>query len=269
MTSVAHEIEFKDLHDQMNKLNGYTGYKGHNDNDNKIWADLDPALQGDSYCAAGDCYIWKHAGHPYVKIDHPWGFSYCPDAVRWAKENPGYWETDVKNFEPGDTILYCWDSTGVAEHTGTIVKVSGLDQHTFECNTSSGVAGNQSNGGGCYFRVRVHDSMTLGVLKSSKWLTDNVRPPQTPPKKGSPVKNPFDYDSHGLPLHVGVSNTVGSHGTDVKWAQWALAFTGDKIDGEFGASTFKATKLFQKAHGLRQDGVVGSATAAALSHITR
>lgn len=62
----------------------------------------------------------------------------------------------------------------------------------------------------------------------------------------------------GLP-----SKTVkkGSHGTDVKHLQkflnWCIG-AGLKVDGACGSKTVKAIKKFQKAYGLKQDGVFGS-----------
>lgn len=62
----------------------------------------------------------------------------------------------------------------------------------------------------------------------------------------------------GLP-----SKTVkkGSHGTDVKHLQkflnWCIG-AGLKVDGACGSKTVKAIKKFQKAYGLKADGVFGS-----------
>ena len=62
----------------------------------------------------------------------------------------------------------------------------------------------------------------------------------------------------GLP-----SKTVkkGSHGTDVKHLQkflnWCIK-AGLKVDGACGSKTVKAIKKFQKAYGLKADGVFGS-----------
>lgn len=54
---------------------------------------------------------------------------------------------------------------------------------------------------------------------------------------------------------------LGSTGKVVRIWQAFLGFTGDDIDGKFGAKeTLPATKKWQKAHGLRDDGVVGPKT---------
>lgn len=58
----------------------------------------------------------------------------------------------------------------------------------------------------------------------------------------------------------------GSKGDDVIALQHLLNVEGYKltIDGDFGAKTETAVKLFQKAHGLEDDGIVGNKTWAAL-----
>jgi len=51
-------------------------------------------------------------------------------------------------------------------------------------------------------------------------------------------------------------------GNDVKWIQWELNSKGNNlvVDGKFGNDTKKAVQEYQKAHGLKVDGIVGSAT---------
>lgn len=250
---------FTDLHHQMDLLNGYEetgGPSGHDGNITKIWAELQPSLQGQPWCAACDCYLWKHAGHPYVQIDHPWGFSYCPDAVIWAKKN-GFWD-ESGHYEAGDTIFFDWSGTGVAEHTGTVISDDGTNIHTFEGNTSPSIGGSQANGGGAYYRIRPHGNTVLGVLKSSRWFDTHPQHVGVATHKATapPVKhNPFTFDPHQLPLQK------GGRGEMVKWAQWALAIP---VDGVFGPQTQQATRVFQRQHGLTVDGVIGPQTSAVL-----
>ena len=58
----------------------------------------------------------------------------------------------------------------------------------------------------------------------------------------------------------------GRSGANVKWLQWELNRHGAnlKIDGVFGPQTKLSVLLFQKDHGLTQDGIVGNKTKAAL-----
>ena len=62
----------------------------------------------------------------------------------------------------------------------------------------------------------------------------------------------------------------GSKGDAVKTMQTMLIACGfscgpDGADGDFGKNTENAVKRFQRANGLKEDGVVGSATWAALT----
>jgi hypothetical protein len=65
---------------------------------------------------------------------------------------------------------------------------------------------------------------------------------------------------------------LGDHGNAVKQLQRALSslgYTTGPIDGVFGASTERALVAFQTAHHLSPDGVLGSATRAALLNALR
>ena len=59
----------------------------------------------------------------------------------------------------------------------------------------------------------------------------------------------------------------GAFGESVKWLQWSLNRHGANltIDGIFGKQTKLSVLLFQKNKGLKQDGIVGSRTIAALN----
>lgn len=75
----------------------------------------------------------------------------------------------------------------------------------------------------------------------------------------------FDWngDVKGNPyLLLSKQMRQGSAGESVKWLQWELNQSGANltIDGMFGKQTKLAVLLFQKDHGLVQDGVVGSKT---------
>lgn len=59
----------------------------------------------------------------------------------------------------------------------------------------------------------------------------------------------------------------GTTGQDVKDVQWKLRnwkYYDGKVDGIYGARTYRAVRRFQKKNGLKIDGVVGPSTARAL-----
>ena len=66
-----------------------------------------------------------------------------------------------------------------------------------------------------------------------------------------------------IPTPPNISQALGSSGQPVKNAQGLLLAHGNDpkgIDGKFGNNTTAATKAFQKAQGLNQDGVIGQKT---------
>ena len=75
-------------------------------------------------------------------------------------------------------------------------------------------------------------------------------------------------DICGTPKHTwmiiqGVGLSIGCEGTNVKRWQAFLNWAGFNCgtpDGDFGMNTLKATRAFQKATGLADDGIVGSKT---------
>lgn len=81
----------------------------------------------------------------------------------------------------------------------------------------------------------------------------------------------FDWESveKGNPYQLTKrSLTTGSKGESVKWLQYELNEHGANltIDGDFGKQTKLAVLLFQKDHGLTQDGIAGPKTFATLQN---
>lgn len=128
------------------------GPDGHSGNVTKYWGDLQPNFQGASWCAAFVSWVFRTAGAPLPAIDHDYGFTYCPSAVNYAKAHALWSESG--HYAPGDVVLYCFDGSGLAGHTGVVVADDGVTLTVIEGNTSSGEAGSQANGGGVFARVR-------------------------------------------------------------------------------------------------------------------
>ena len=253
-----------------NKVEG-GGPDGRSGNVIFVWAELQPNFQGQPYCAGGVSWTWKHAGHPFPAIDHPWGFSYTPDGVNWAQSHH-LWLPNARGavFHPGDTVLFDWPKNGHADHTGIVIADHGTYLDTFEYNTSPGDAGSQRNGGGCYYRRRTKDATVMGVLQSSKWLVPAgaTKPVQPAPKpvahtlKANPFKVPLL--TRGRPvLRLGANMTSA----EVKFVQWACGAVVQ--DGVWGPKTDAIVRTFQKYHGLPVDGVVGPQTLSSLQRVTR
>jgi len=83
------------------------------------------------------------------------GYAYCPALLAWAKER--HLLKSIRNITPGDILLFCWDDSGVPEHTGVATSSYDPQSHmilTVEGNTGGNVIGSQSNGDGVYKRAR-------------------------------------------------------------------------------------------------------------------
>lgn len=157
------------------------------------WAELQPNFQGQPWCAGFVSWCAKHSGLTLPAIDHPWGYSYCPDAVSYAQGN-GLWQSNGL-YQRNDVIFFDWDGDGEADHTGLVLSDDGKTVVTIEGNTGpEGWTGNQSNGDGVYMRHRAHGPMIMGVLDWSKVTANSLPKPKdnTPLKKPTPTHSTID-----------------------------------------------------------------------------
>lgn len=115
---------------------------------------------GIPYCAmfVSYCLNWagfEAAGLPGAYV--PWILSANSDAGRLVAN---------EDAQPGDLVMFDWQGDGVADHIG-IVEENHPDEgwmQTIEGNTSPGIGGSQSNGGGVYRRSRNYSSI-IGVAR--------------------------------------------------------------------------------------------------------
>jgi hypothetical protein len=212
------------------------GADGHSGNITKYWAELDPALEGQSWCASFVSWVFKHAGFPLPAMDRPYGYVNCLSAVHYAQAH-GLFDASG-HYEPGDIILY---GLGGGQHTGIVVSDDGVNIHTIEGNTTpDGGLGSQSNGGGVYRRVRSHGPWVFGVMKTSRLLAASTPVPAPhPAPPGSPAPQP----QKGLVVNV----------IDLTHASSAHPVTGPGV------------RPMQRLLGVTPDGAAGDATRAALA----
>jgi hypothetical protein len=136
------------------------GYRGNGD---RYWAGVDPALVGDEWCAAFVSWCFVTAGEPLPAIEAGVvGFTYCPDAERWAKTH-GAW---TSSGAPGDIVLYCWDGSGTAQHTGIVESLSATGIVAIEGNTGSPVG---------VWRANRPNSVILGYFRPKETKTVSIR----------------------------------------------------------------------------------------------
>ena len=146
-----------------------------------------------------------------------------------------------KTPKVGSLVFFNWGKGTAAKHIGIVTKVNSGSIVTIEGKTA---IGNDSNGGEVMERTR-YPSQILGYAD-----------PYSKAKGGS--------------SKVTVSVNMlerGSEGDNV-WALQillnGLGYSCGTVDGDFGSKTDTAVKKFQKAKGLKQDGVVGAKTWSAI-----
>ena len=174
-----------------------------------------------------------------------------------AYKKLGRWRED-ENYTPkvGDVIFYDWDDgkdyattddIGSPEHVGIVTGASCGIVSVIEGNKADAVAFRTVQVNGRYIRG-------YGLPDYASKATVEVKPSPKPSAKKCPYAEPTK------------NLRRGSSGNGVRWIQWNLNQTGEKlkVDGSFGALTKAAVLRFQRTKKLTQDGVVGTKTRAAL-----
>lgn len=233
---------FEDVKAQCDWWAAHFSHSSRGDNFNNVWGELEPGLQGASYCAGGVSVVFKHAGAPLPAIDRPYGFINCEDAHQWARGH-GHWDEDG-SYPPGSAVLFDWNGGGSAEHVGIVIADDGRNLHTFEFNTSPGSTGSQSNGDGAYYRIRPHGSTVLGAVRFDYLLNGAPSAKSVPEVLG---RLPLDVDGvPGLQTYAALQRAVGAG-----------------IDGIPGPDTWRHV---QARVGVEQDGEPGPITWRAVQH---
>lgn len=181
-------------------------------------------------------------------------FEYCPAHVNWFKSR-GQWGSSP---QVGALVFYDWDGDGLADHVGIVVSFDGSSITTYEGNTSSGIAGSQSNGDGAYQRTRPRNGSIQGYGYPAY---------ENAPAAPAPAPDPHPY--HGRVL------VNPCHGADVlEWQTHMHDVRGWRSltkDGWYGPQSASIAAAFQRdstAHGwpLDADGEVGEHTWYATFH---
>lgn len=112
---------------------------------------------GAPWCAVFVSYCLAKAGFKGVSpANHRW--AYCPTVVADAVAGRyGLSTCSEHEVDEGTIVLFDWDNDGVADHIGFCTGPIEFSTQTFptiEGNTSPGISGSQSNGGGVYERTR-------------------------------------------------------------------------------------------------------------------
>lgn len=139
------------------------GYKESANNDNKfgVWY----GMNHQSWCAMFVSWCFDQA-HALTALEK---FSYCPALESWAHSKGMI--VPISQVQAGDVLLFDWNHTGVAEHTG--IATGPIDPHTRLIPTVEGNTGpdhvgvNQSNGDGVYAKVR--NPILVRAVIRPKW----------------------------------------------------------------------------------------------------
>lgn len=221
------------------------GYVETPSNITRYWAELEPGLQGNPWCAAFVSWVFKHAGMPLPAMGKTYGYVYVPNAVNYAKAH-GLWDASG-HYAPGDVVCY-----GNGAHTGIIATDDGTTMAVYEGNTSpDNGAGSQTNGGGVYLRHRPHGTWVNGVVKTSRLLTGTSSTPHTAPAAPSRTQTrpPIAKPARVL---LAVDGDFGPL-TRKRFQQWA----GVTQDGDLGPISWRA---IQRKVGSPADGIPGPNT---------
>ena len=138
------------------------GYKEGPNNENKYGAWY--GMNNESWCAMFVSWVFSCERALGAIAIGSHGYAYCPTMLSWAKEH--HLLKSIRNIKPGDILLFCWDNSGVPEHTGIATSAYDPKSHmilTAEGNTGAQVQGSQSNGDGVYKRARPA-SCIVGVV---------------------------------------------------------------------------------------------------------
>jgi peptidoglycan hydrolase-like protein with peptidoglycan-binding domain len=232
--------------------NGYLDGMGY-DGPNRYSAEL--RLPVEAWCGDFVTGTYLEAGLPLpvMQPGHRQGFSYCPDAVRYAREHGAArssWQA-----EPGDLALFDWNGDGVADHVELVESYAGGILHTIGGNSGGSNVDAYRGKGGVHRHIwtapaNVGNPQVLTVANAGTLVAFGSPNVPTPPP-GPP-----------FPGRLLVLKSPPLSGTDVRtWQQrmsdrgWPLA-----VDARYGPVSRDTCLAFQREKHLAADGIVGPAT---------
>jgi hypothetical protein len=125
-------------------------------------------LNHQPWCAMFVSWVFHKARlSKYVAAQTPKGFASCDAGLRWFAKRGRL--VPIGNAQPGDIAFFQFDDDAQPDHVGIVVKNQKRLKRLvcIEGNTSSGVAGSQSNGDGVYKRTRSY-SLVMAVARPVK-----------------------------------------------------------------------------------------------------
>ena len=192
------------------------------------------------------------------------GSALCRDSAQYFKDHGAF----TRQPEPGDVVFFYVG--GQINHQGIVARIVGGSIITVEGNSSDMVAER------CY---SISDPSIAGYGRP-RWELAAESPADEElvgaDALGGPQPEPMEDEEDPAPQFYELRLPYlsrGSTGETVRTVQMLLIGRGfpcgpDGADGDFGANTESAARRFQRAHGLKADGIIGPDTASALLGIT-
>jgi surface antigen len=198
-------------------------------------------LNGQAWCAIFQWWVFTHAGAPELIAKA----AYTPTLAAWFQAQGRASRTP----QVGSLVFYDWPGDGVdrIQHVGIVEAVNPDGTiTTIEGNTTSGVAGDQSHGGGVWRRKR----STGSVVVYGHPAYAGAAPAPVPAADGSSLatltygmqadsrvaafqRQSNDYAwSHELPVVPATGNYLGQTRDLVRRMQALLGITGADANGE-------------------------------------
>jgi cell wall-associated NlpC family hydrolase len=117
------------------------------------------------WCASFVSYVFNKAGAGYMVngVQVKRGYVSCTAGINGLKSKKGLKAVPVSEALPGDIIFFDWHNDNDPDHTGIVLKTNPKKKTVtcYEGNTSNGLGGSQSNGGGVYKRDRRYDQVHI------------------------------------------------------------------------------------------------------------
>jgi hypothetical protein len=214
---------------------------------------------GYPWCASFQSWVADHAGGK-AGTDFPRVAS-CEAGVAWFKHKGRFSETP----HVGAWVFY---GPGGGTHVELVVGVSSSDITTIGGNTSGSLEGHYFNGDGVYRKQVARNSSR--IYGYGLPVYDSVPTKPTPAPAPAPQPKPVPSPVPPKPVVPKFPGRLLRYppltvGSDVKEWQAQMIHRGwhlgpDGADGKYGKNSKAVCALFQKAHGLAEDGVVGKDT---------
>lgn len=232
------------------------------------WRDPNPGTKyGRWYAGKTGSPYFGYSGVPYCAMFVSWVltqggmtppggiFAYCPTGLNNARRLGR--TRDKRAAKPGDLVFFDWNRDGVSDHVGIVTANRGSYLETIEGNTSPGVRGSQSNGGGVYRRARSL-SLVIGIVSPQYSGTSSPRPATPSGLAIDGWAGPATIRRAQQLAGTPADGVISGQWRGNRKAHWAV------VAIRYGRGGSLLVRKIQAACGVSQDGHWGPATTRAM-----